>query len=178
MGEKRPANRGLCAPPAVLLRRARRGDYEFAAALYLQSTRPLLIALGRWNQRQVVARFRRAFRPEHGYVIRSHGADIGWMQVTENGRRYHVQQLHLVERFRNRGIGRRLLQHLMNRARDRRKFVALNVIQGNRAAGLYQRLGFRTMRTSEGKLHMRWVPAARGAAGPTHCAGLPLGDSP
>lgn len=148
-------------PPPVSLRRARRSDYDFAAALYLESTRELLVRLGRWNQRRVVARFRRAFRPEQAVVIRAHGHDIGWMQVSQNGRAYHVQQLHLLARFRNRGIGRRLLETLMRRAAGQRKPVALNVIHGNPARALYERLGFRLLGTTDEKLHMRWEPPRR-----------------
>src|SRR5579859_3235481 len=62
------------------LRPARQEDYDFAAKLYLDSTRPLLTALGRWDEGRVVKRFGAAFKIDQVRVIQFDGADIGWMQ--------------------------------------------------------------------------------------------------
>src|SRR5689334_1681751 len=43
----------------VSLRPSRPEDYNFALELYLESTRKLLIELGRWDESRVVARFKK-----------------------------------------------------------------------------------------------------------------------
>ena len=40
----------LDPPPGIDFRPARPGDYAFAERLYLESTRPLLRALGTWDK--------------------------------------------------------------------------------------------------------------------------------
>ena len=147
--------------PEISLRPAQPGDYDFAAALYFESTKRLLTALGRWQERRVVARFRRAFKPEQTQVICSGGTDIGWMQVSQTTDGFHLHQLHIVDRFRNRGIGTRLINALLDRARALGQPVALNVIRGNPAFSLYRRLGFRVVGEDEEKIRMRWQAVPR-----------------
>ncbi len=103
-----------------------------------------------------MARFRRAFKAEQVKVICVAGADIGWIQVSEPIGRLHLHQLHLIARFRNHGIGTRLIRALLIRGRRTGRPVRLNVIRGNRALSLYRRLGFRTVGGDAEKLYMRW----------------------
>jgi ribosomal protein S18 acetylase RimI-like enzyme len=144
------------------LRPAKLGDYEFALALYLESTGRHLAALGRWDKARAIGRFRQAFKPQHAQVIRCDGHDIGWLQISESADGFHLQQLHIVARFRNRGIGTRLIEALLDRARTQGRPVVLNVVRGNPAISLYHRLGFRTVGRDEEKLRMRWkVPPGK-----------------
>ena len=140
------------------LRPARHEDYDFAARLYLDSTRPLLTALGMWDEGRVVKRFRQAFKIDQVQVIRLDDADIGWMQVSESAERLHLHQLHILPQFHNRGIGTSLIRTILDRARRQGRPALLNVIRGNRAVSLYRRLGFRVVGGDAEKLHMRWDP--------------------
>ena len=137
-------------------RQARPEDFAFALALYLESTKPLLIALGRWEEDRVRARFAEDFTPERAQMLHDDGRVIGWIQVSENGEGLHLDQLHLTEGYRNRGIGTRLIEALLDRGRRSGKWVGLNVIRGNPAIRLYQRLGFSLIGGDEDKLQMRW----------------------
>jgi ribosomal protein S18 acetylase RimI-like enzyme len=142
--------------PYPSARQAGPEDFGFALALYLESTKPLLIALGRWDEERVRARFVEDFTPERAQMLHADGAEIGWIQVTDNGEGLHLDQLHLIEGYRNRGIGTRLIQALLDRGRRSGKWVGLNVIRGNPAIRLYQRLGFALIGEEDDKLQMRW----------------------
>ncbi len=153
---------------AVSLRDARPSDFGFAARLYRAGMRQRLVPLGLWDAARVAARFRRGFRVDESRIVRLRGLDIGWMQVSESPRGFHLSQLHLVDRFRNNGIGTGLIRSLQDRAQRAGKPIALNVIRGNPAAVLYRRLGFRVIRKGEEKVHMRWDGSERdGRTG--HC---------
>lgn len=143
-------------PPETSLRPAADGDYDFAVGLYLESTKPLLVALGRWDEARVVRRFRRAFKLEQTQVIHVNGSDIGWMHVSRAADGFHLHQLHLLERFRNRGIGTRLIEALLDNARREGRKVVLNVLRGNPAVSLYRRLGFRIVGEDAEKHIMQW----------------------
>src|SRR5258708_12138905 len=144
-----PGAKGPNQAPDIALRPAQPGDYDFAAALYLDSTKILLTALGRWQERRVVARFRRAFKPEQTQVICSGGTDIGWMQVSQSTDGFHLHQLHIVDHFRNRGIGTSLIRALLDRAHAMGQPVSLNAIRANPAISLYRRPRFRLAATTD-----------------------------
>jgi ribosomal protein S18 acetylase RimI-like enzyme len=131
-------------------------DYDFALASYLDSTRPLLIALGRWDEERVVSRFAESFEPEQIEILSAAGTDIGWLQVSETSDEIHLDQLHLVDGARNHGIGSRLIRELQDRAAATDRTLTLNVIRGNRAQGLYERLGFLLIGGDEEKIQMVW----------------------
>jgi len=131
-------------------------DYDFALASYLESTKPLLLALGRWDEQKILARFAQSFKPEQIEILTAAGADIGWMQVSATDGEIHLDQLHLSENAQNRGIGTGLIAELQDRANGSGKALALNVIRGNRAQQLYERLGFRIVEGDEEKIRMVW----------------------
>jgi ribosomal protein S18 acetylase RimI-like enzyme len=140
-----------------LSRRAgRMDDYGFALGLYLESTKPLLIALGQWDESRILARFADGFKLEQIQILCAADGVIGWMQVSETDAQLHIDQLHLIEGARNRGLGTRLIRELQDRASGSGRSLALNVIRGNRAKALYERLGFIVVGHEDEKIQMRW----------------------
>jgi len=135
-------------------------DYDFALASYLDSTRPLLIALGRWDEERIILRFAESFDPGQIHILTATGTNIGWMQVSETEDEIHLDQLHLIESARNMRIGSGLIRELQDRANGSGKALALNVIHGNRARELYERLGFRVAEGDEEKVRMVWRDGA------------------
>jgi ribosomal protein S18 acetylase RimI-like enzyme len=146
------------AEAVTWLRPARLMDRDFAAALYFDSMRKLLAPLGKWDEDRVTRRFRRCFRVEQSQIICRGHIDIGWIQVSETSDHFHLHQIHIVERFRNRGIGGELITALLRRAQAVARPVVLNVVRGNPAMSLYARLGFRPVRADAEKVLMRWEP--------------------
>jgi ribosomal protein S18 acetylase RimI-like enzyme len=144
--------------PAIILRRAVETDEAFALALYMSGAILHLSALGPVDEKKLVARFKRNYRANSARIIRLAGEDIGWLQVLDAEDRIHIEQLHLLSSHRNRGIGTRLIRQIMKRARASGLPVELNVIRGNPAIHLYQRLGFRLIGEETEKLRMRWEP--------------------
>jgi len=135
-------------------------DYPFALALYLESTKPLLTASGRWDESKILSRFADSFKPDRIWILTCAGEDCGWFQVSETPEEVHLDQLHLVESARNGGIGTGLILELQDRANASAKTLALNVMRGNRAQHLYERLGFRLDGGDEEKVRMVWDRAA------------------
>lgn len=143
-------------PPGIALRPARPDDYEFARKLYFGCVGTLLKALGRWDEAAVAKRFENAYRNRPSQVICLDGSDIGWLQVWWNESRVHLDQVHLVERYRNRGIGSLLIRAAMARAERIGLPLTLDVIRGNPAIALYFRLGFHVVAEDEELFTMRW----------------------
>lgn len=143
-------------PEGITLRPARPSDFAFAEALYLESTRPLLTALGAWEEDAARARLRAAFDRHPPLVICADGKDVGWVQVSVRPGAIHLHQIHLSDAYRDRGIGTRLIGDIMRAAREVGLPVTLNVIRGNPAVELYKRLDFVVVNRGRELLQMRW----------------------
>lgn len=149
--------------PVFALRAARRKDYAFALWLYLASARPLLSGLGRWDETSVVARFAKGYKMREVSIISADGIEVGWMQVAEFADKFALEQIHLLDAYCGRGIGSKLLTELLRRAEAADKGLSLNVMHGNRARRLYERLGLSVVGQDEDKLHMRSRPEQKPA---------------
>ena len=142
--------------PSIKLRPARSGDYAYAERLYLEAMKPLLTELGAWDAAEVIANLKAHYKLDEVLVVSVDGRDAGWLQVSELEHEFDLAQIYLEPPFRSRGIGTRLVEDLLTRARKHGKPVALHVVRNNQAISLYQRLGFKVVGENETKLHMRW----------------------
>ena len=142
--------------PHLDFRNARQEDNEFTEALYLETMKPRLINLGAWNEPEVIANFRRLYKPKEVRIILVDGLDAGWLQTTERDGLINLIQIHLKEKFRSAGIGSRLIRDLLRDAKSREKSVALSVVRNNPALALYSRFGFKIVSGSGYKIHMLW----------------------
>lgn len=146
-------------PFKVRLRSAREGDAGFAEALYVETMMPLLAALGLGDEGRLRTRFARGYQPDCSQYVQVDGRDIGWIQVSTQPTGLHLDQLHLIPGWRNRGVGSYLLAGLLHRATMARTSITLDVIRGNAAIGLYRRLGFHVVGEDVEKFQMIWRPA-------------------
>jgi len=78
---------------------------------------------------------------EHNIILRD-GQPVGRIFVDEGEREIALVDVALVPEFRNKGIGRYLLDLLLARAAAVKKPVRLHVSKLNPARRLYERLGF------------------------------------
>lgn len=141
----------------IRVRPARMDDYEFVQALYLETTGPLLARLGQKDVGEIIDRFKLLYRRSQSRIILRDGEDIGWIQVSENSVGLHLHQIFIIGRMRNHGIGTALIAGLQERARKKARPLSLNMIRGNPAVSLYQRLGFNVVGEHDFRLQMRWT---------------------
>lgn len=135
-------------------------DRPFAEGLYLEVMKPLLVALGEWDEPTVIRRFREGYRREEvRLILDGHDAPVGWLQVTEQPDALMLSQIHLIPAARGRGIGTALLRDLLARGTRESRPVILWVLRNNPARRLYERLGFRLVGQEAYKLKMAWMPA-------------------
>ena len=78
---------------------------------------------------------------EHNIILRD-GQPVGRIFVDEGEREIALVDVALIPEFRNKGIGRYLLDLLLARAAAVKKPVRLHVSKLNPARRLYERLGF------------------------------------
>jgi ribosomal protein S18 acetylase RimI-like enzyme len=141
----------------ISVRTAQQTDYPFVRSIYLEPAERLLNALGAWDEKRLVMRLDKAFRLNRGLILSSADKNIGWTQILRTPQGLHLNNIHLVEAFRGRGVGTRVIQAVIDSARAKQMPLTLHMLKGNRAISLYNRLGFRGVSEDQEKIHMRWM---------------------
>lgn len=154
--------------PEITLEPEQADDDGFLFELY-STTRADEMALTPWNDEQQRAFLRQQYelRRLHyrGYhsgaeylLIRRDGYAIGRIAIDRSEDEIRIVDIALVPKHRGRRIGSQLIHELLVEASLRNIPVTLHVERHNRAAVLYQRLGFRVIEDSGVYLFLKWVP--------------------
>jgi ribosomal protein S18 acetylase RimI-like enzyme len=157
----------------LVLRDERPDDDPFLRALYA-STRSDELAVTGWSPAQVDgflrmqfdlqrAHYRTHFADARFLIVERDGRPIGRLYVSYTPADVRVLDIALVPDTRGNGVGRQLLEHVIDHADRVGAPVTLHVAVGNRAQRLYERLGFRTLRQDPMNLFME-RPASRSSS--------------
>lgn len=163
---------------AVDLRQAVPEDYRYCERLYLETMRPLLLALNAWDERDLLARFASNFSPGEAWLIRFDGVDVGWLQVARTEAAIILVQIHIERGLRSRGIGTALIGELFDEGNTKHLPVLLEVVRNNPAITLYTRLGFTVVSQDQVKLYMRRHPGEHPHLSPAPPGTQPAQSSP
>lgn len=87
-------------------------------------------------------------------IVLVDGKPAGYLEVEEHETRVTVVNVVLVPAVQRRGIGTRILQDIIESATAKRLPVYLQVMRGNPARALYERLGFRRIGETDGHIQM------------------------
>ncbi len=150
------------------LRDAQPGDLPFLLELYSDVRGPEVSAWG-WPASQCDAFLRMQFEAQRrGYqaaypkaihhIVLSGGEAIGRRMAARTSQGMRLVDIALLASHRNRGIGSRLIQQLMDDCRASGSALHLQVLRGNPAQRLYQRLGFIETGADQMYIEMAWTP--------------------
>ncbi len=153
---------------AVTLRLATPDDEPFLYDLYCSTRTEEMAAWGLdESQQKTFLELQFTARQRH-YDIAFSGADqkiilcdecpIGRMLVYRSEREIRLVDIALLPEHRNSGIGASLIQALLEEASSTGRSVTLHVDKLNRAARLYERLGFSVTGDTGGSFKMEWQP--------------------
>jgi GNAT superfamily N-acetyltransferase len=165
----KPARRsGSAALPAaarVRLRPASSSDFEFIYAARVLGLKEHVERIWGWDDEEDQrTRFRVAFDPSRYQIVVIDGRDVGAISVHWSGEAALIADLEMLPAWRGRGVGTALIRGVIADADARGLPVTLQVLHGNRARDLYERLGFAVDGETATHTVMRHAPPAeRGA---------------
>jgi GNAT superfamily N-acetyltransferase len=137
-------------------RRVRPADFAYCWPIYSEAMAPLVTGWNAGAQRLMVEQ---VLGEEGASILVVDKSDTGWLHVTETRFDIHLGHLYLEADRRGQGLGTRLLQWMIDRARRKAKTFTLDVVANNRAHALYERLGFvsagKSGGMSAGKIRMQ-----------------------
>src|ERR1051326_5211850 len=152
--------------PGYQLRAATHADYDFLFGLHVATMKALVTQVWGWDEAFQRAHFREHFDPARSKVVVVDGHDVGAISVDRRPGELYIANVELLPAFQGRGIGAALIRDVLEEAAREGLSVGLQVLHANRAARLYERLGFREVGRTETHRHMRAEPLGGGRVAP------------
>ena len=153
----------------VSLRPHKEGALEFLYQVYASSRESEMELLTEWSASQKDGFLREQFRLQHHHyqkhypnarfdIIEIDGKRAGRLYVDRMKNESRLMDIALLPDCRNRGVGRALVQDLLDEADRDHMFVSLHVEDNNPAKRLYERMGFVEVREVSFYKLMHWIP--------------------
>jgi len=146
----------MTSTPAVSFRPATDDDKPFLLALRLATMAPHYarqgITLGEAEERQ-----RAESHLGSAVIIEADGRPVGVVKVVQDGTTWTIDQFQVAPSHQRRGLGTLVLRAVIADARRAGALLRLSVLRQNPAAGLYARMGFRTLAESQHSYKMTFI---------------------
>ena len=126
----------------VTLRSATEADREFLRALHHACYRRWVEPIWGWDEADQDRRFASSYTVAGRMIVELGGEPIGTLRTSRDGQCVSVDDIEVAPNHQGRGIGSRLLRGVLAGADRERLAVRLQVLHGNPARRLYQRIGF------------------------------------
>ena len=123
------------------LRPATSDDSDFVFAVQCAAMRPWVEPIYGWDEDWQSRHFREHFDPDERHIIRYAGIDVGSISTEVQRAAFSLKTIGILPAYQGRGIGIALIRRLQQNARQEGLPVTLQVLRGNPARSLYERLG-------------------------------------
>ena len=142
----------------ILERRpATSSDTEFARTTHHAAYRDVVSRqFGAWDEALQDRLFEEQWRPNQFEIVLCDGNPCGFFSIEDRPDHISVSEIVIVPQFQGRGIGSRLFNKEMQRGREMKSPLRLQVLRENRAIELYRRLGFKECGSTETHICMIW----------------------
>jgi ribosomal protein S18 acetylase RimI-like enzyme len=137
------------------LRPATEQDYDLLWSIQSTAMRPHIEASWRWDDALQRKLFNERFDPRRSEIVRVDGVDAGHLAVEVREDHVFLGSVALLAPFQRQGIGKEVVQYVIERADQLRLPVRLQVLKVNPARRLYERLGF--TRCGESETHFQMI---------------------
>lgn len=158
--------------PLLRFRAITANDEESLYQIYSSTRTEELAQLTDWPASQKEAFLRSQFVAQHTYyqnnyegahfwVIEFRSQIIGrlYLHTHYEGKSMRIIDIALLPEWRNRGIGKKILQDVMNLAEGMNRCVTIHVESFNPAMKLYKKLGFALVSKTNGVYYLlEWTP--------------------
>ena len=124
------------------LRHVRDADYEFLYRLKVVCLKEYVEAIWGWDEARQRRHFAVKFDPAASRIVVAFGRDAGQLSIEERPEEIYLNGIYLLPAYQGQGLGSQILRDVMAGAKQSDRPVRLQVLAGNPARRLYERLGF------------------------------------
>ncbi len=141
----------------INLRSATPEDSEFLYQLKKLIMKEYITQIWGWDEQTQRSYHQKRFNPENIHVIQKKEQDIGCISIEEQLDKFSLNIIGITPEFQNMGIGRSLIQDLIDKGLKEKKRITLQVLKVNhKAIKLYKSLGFIVLNETETHYHMTY----------------------
>ncbi len=127
--------------------------------LYCQVMKEYITGIWGWDQEWQENDFVKHFSPENITVVREENKAIGYSQIEDQGNQLYIRMLLLLPNHQRKGIGSRLLNAVIEKAKAQSKGIALQVFKINeQARRFYEHHGFHVQSETPSSFTMVFMP--------------------
>ncbi len=132
---------------AIHIQPACHSDYDWLYALNQEVYQDLImLEFGYWDAEEELALFQNAWQSQNISLIMVAKERVGMFILEEHDNHLWLAEIQITAQYQNRGIGAKVINQLLAKARLQKMPLRLRVLHANhRAYQLYQRLGFRNI---------------------------------
>lgn len=142
----------------ISLRQATQNDYDFLYELVKTTMREYVEPIWGWDEKWQRAYFQEHLNPDQVQVVVLDDQDIGAVSVEIKPEEHFLARLYLLPDYQRRGIGTHLLRSILDKAFAQGLAVTLQVLKGNPAKRMYERLGFAKIGETKTHFLMKAAP--------------------
>ncbi len=117
-------------------------DYDFLYTLHVATMKDYVDKTWGWNDDFQQKIFKEKFEPDKLKIITFDKKDIGMIAVEDREEDIFLRIIEILPEYQNKGIGKYIVQSLIDKAKNENKLVFLYVLKVNPAQNLYKNLGF------------------------------------
>lgn len=134
-------------------------DFERLVALRIETMRPSLERIGRFDSERARQRFRDSFRPGHTrLIVTNDGALAGCVALGPVDDGLRLEHFYIAPAAQGAGLGTAVLRRLLEEATKADMPVRLSVLHQSEAGRFYARHGFAIVGQDEWDVYYEWRP--------------------
>lgn len=126
----------------ITTRKATNEDRDFLWSLKVASMRTYVEQVYGWDDTVQQMFFDDGFCPENLDIIQYEGQEVGMYELRNREEDWFLARIEIRPEFQNRGIGRTVLQKIVDHVTPTGRPLRLQVFKVNPARGLYEHMGF------------------------------------
>jgi ribosomal protein S18 acetylase RimI-like enzyme len=132
------------------LRNITEHDKDFIYNLKKSSIYEFVQRIWGWDEEYQIKDFEADFNLEDFKIIVIEDKYVGFVQTNENQSNINIAEIHIVPLYQSNGIGSSIIKNIISQADNEDKTVTLGCfIENTGAKHLYEKLGFRVIKTTD-----------------------------
>lgn len=137
------------------MRNAQNSDLEITYLIKSKSIKPYVNKIWGWSESYQREIHKDNFTALDTQIIKYKEQEIGYIAITETDKEIYIENLLIVEEFQNLGIGKEIMEKVIEKASSEKKLIRLQVFKINsNAQRFYQKLGFENALEKEYHIEM------------------------
>ncbi|MDO6518984.1 GNAT family N-acetyltransferase [Zobellia uliginosa] len=138
------------------LRNAKTSDLELTYRIKTNSIKPYVEKIWTWNDQFQKKIHETDFTVSDTKIIELNGKEVGYLVLKETLDEIYLENLLIENEFQNSGIGKAVMEKIIERANSEKKLIRLQVFKINiKAQKFYESLGFEKYSEMENHIGMK-----------------------